>query len=375
LGILWKRKPGSLPEYVAVLLILSSIARDIYSKKSRFVLELIQNAEDCQFRRTKDVPTLSFDVSPEEIIFESNEDGFTENDVRQICRTGKSWKKQSRGYVGEKGIGFKSVFQVASKVYIQSNSFSFSFEYHGGITSEDKLGIITPIPGNDPVPLAKRPLTRMKIKPNNTPYEDLISYFDIIDISLLLFLSKIKAICITVHRPHGITTTTTFRKSEIVAAHQISLRKTSVTTTKDDKDAHKDEPPELLHYVFRALVAGLPGDAARPGVNDCEVVLAFPVDNDDVPVQPTAHDVFAFLPVSTVGLNVRSLFTPAAERLSIDEFDSFWSKQISFCKLAGRRLCSTRSGTKRFSGPLQIHFAAQYSIFVKGRNQNFVSAG
>jgi hypothetical protein len=287
------------------LLILSSIARDIYSRKSRFVLELIQNAEDCQFNRTEDVPTLSFDVSPNQIIFESNEDGFTENDVRQICRTGQSWKKQSRGYVGEKGIGFKSVFQIASKVDIQSNSFSFSFEYHGGISSEDKLGIITPIPGYDPVPLDERPLTRMTLTPNDTPYEKLISYFDI-NISLLLFLSKIKAICITIHRPHeGITTTTTFKKSEIVAAHQISLRKTSVTTTQEDEGATEEKLADSLHYVFRALVAGLPDDAARPGMNDCEVVLAFPVDNDDVPVQSTSHDVFAFLPVSTVGLNVR----------------------------------------------------------------------
>ncbi|KAM3070465.1 hypothetical protein ACMFMG_010288 [Clarireedia jacksonii] len=164
----------------------------------------------------------------------------------------------------------KSVFQVASKVYIQSNSFSFSFEYH------------------------------------------------------------IKAICITVHRPReGITATTAFRKSEIVAAHKISLRKTSVTTTQEDKDVNEDEPPELLHYVFRALVAGLPYDAARPGVNDCEVVLAFPVDNDDVPVQPTSHDVFAFLPVSTVSLNflIQADFILQASREEI-MFDSTWNRAI-----------------------------------------------
>ncbi len=63
-----------------------------------------------------------------------------ENDVRQICHTGKSRKKEKPGYVGEKGIGFKSVFQIASRVQIQSNAFSFSFDYSGGPSSDEKLG-------------------------------------------------------------------------------------------------------------------------------------------------------------------------------------------------------------------------------------------
>ena len=94
---------------------------------------------------------MSFEVNPRKIIIESNQDGFIERDVSGICQVGNSWKRGMPGYVGDKGIGFKSVFGVASRVDIQSNAFSFFLEYNGGDTTDDKLGIITPIVGNDPI--------------------------------------------------------------------------------------------------------------------------------------------------------------------------------------------------------------------------------
>ncbi|KAF4983170.1 hypothetical protein FDECE_17356, partial [Fusarium decemcellulare] len=71
-----------------------------------------------------------------------NEVGFTESDVRAICKIGKSTKighGRSAQYVGEKGIGFKSVFKVSSIVYISSRSFSFKFD------RSQAVGLIAPI--------------------------------------------------------------------------------------------------------------------------------------------------------------------------------------------------------------------------------------
>ena len=56
-----------------------------------------------------------------------NEVGFTKSNVRSITAIGESTKKkiQTGNVIGEKGIGFKSVFEVAEKVTIHSNGFDF----------------------------------------------------------------------------------------------------------------------------------------------------------------------------------------------------------------------------------------------------------
>jgi hypothetical protein len=50
-------------------------------------------------------------------------------------------KKQQGGYIGRKSIGFKSVFKIAYKVCIQSEPFSFYFEYRRG---DGGLAMTTP---------------------------------------------------------------------------------------------------------------------------------------------------------------------------------------------------------------------------------------
>jgi HSP90 family molecular chaperone len=67
-------------------------------------------------------PYIKFKIRQNTIVIEYNEDGFTPEDVKAICRIGESTKTQddSLYYIGKNGFGFKSVFLVASKVHIQS---------------------------------------------------------------------------------------------------------------------------------------------------------------------------------------------------------------------------------------------------------------
>jgi HSP90 family molecular chaperone len=44
----------------------------------------------------------------------NNESGFTESNIRALCDIGNSTKASTAGYIGQKGIGFKSVFRVAN---------------------------------------------------------------------------------------------------------------------------------------------------------------------------------------------------------------------------------------------------------------------
>lgn len=262
-------------------------------------MELIQNVEDSDFTHAAPTPYISFEVNPQTIVVESNQDGFNAADVTQICHTGNSWKRGRRGYVGEKGIGFKSVFKVASKVAIQSNAFSFYFQYNGGPTAAEKLGMVTPIVGDDPIVPDERPLTRMSLTTNNAAsYPAIVSDFQSIPETLLLFLTKLKEIRIRIRFPDtDRTSLSTFRIASdpdgtaLITRIQISNRENAQQT-------------QWRYHVVRAPIVSLPNDVARAGINDCEGVVAFPIDVNGSPRLHAGHDVYAFLPVRRVGFNV-----------------------------------------------------------------------
>ncbi|KAJ5655957.1 hypothetical protein N7507_007907 [Penicillium longicatenatum] len=120
------------------------VAKDLYDADARFIFELIQNADDNEYNTAnhrKQVKFLHFRLFHDRILVESNEDGFTEQDLRAICSIHQSTKRQAGGYVGHKGIGFKSVFKVAHKVHVQSGPFCFSLEHKEG---DSGLGMVTP---------------------------------------------------------------------------------------------------------------------------------------------------------------------------------------------------------------------------------------
>ena len=108
--------------------ILSVGTAGIYDNEMRFLFELIQNVDDCDY--SDDVlPTLTiqFDINHGEIILRYNEQGFTPFNVFSITEIAGMSKNVSSDKIeiGEKGIGFKSVFGIAEKVLIQSGFFSF----------------------------------------------------------------------------------------------------------------------------------------------------------------------------------------------------------------------------------------------------------
>ena len=100
----------------------------IYSDSLRFIFELIQNVDDCDYEKADDCYLdMRFDFNQDQIILTYNEKGFTPNDVFSITEIAGGSKNTSpdKNQIGEKGIGFKSVFGVAEKVWIKSGFFSF----------------------------------------------------------------------------------------------------------------------------------------------------------------------------------------------------------------------------------------------------------
>ena len=120
---------------------LQRLSQELYSKDTHFVLELIQNADDNHYpphlsvgtSSAGAVPTLKFILSPDCVVVLNNEAGFTEQNIRAICDIGKSTKDPHRsGYIGQKGIGFKSVFRVTDAPEIHSNNFHVKFDTKSG---------------------------------------------------------------------------------------------------------------------------------------------------------------------------------------------------------------------------------------------------
>ena len=104
------------------------ISENLYSEDSHFIYELIQNAQDNDYKEEK--KKLDFFVYPNAILIKNNEIGFNSEQIRSICDFAKSVKKGKKalGYIGEKGIGFKSVFAITDQPAIYSNGYRFFFK-------------------------------------------------------------------------------------------------------------------------------------------------------------------------------------------------------------------------------------------------------
>jgi hypothetical protein len=127
-----------------------------------------------------------------------NEDGFTEPNIRAICGVGNSSKRTTHGYIGEKGIGFKSVFMAAWKVHIQSGPYSFSFVHR---INDSGMGMVTPT-WEDSREELPHPLTRITLflheyeddDKRKLERESIRNQFRGLQAPLLLFLRKLRSI-------------------------------------------------------------------------------------------------------------------------------------------------------------------------------------
>jgi hypothetical protein len=116
---------------------ISHLSEGLYTKETHFILELIQNAEDNQYR-DNEKPDLAFILLREDpsgtqgtegaLLVVNNELGFRTDNVDALCAVGKTTKHKREGYIGEKGIGFKSVFVVSPRPHIFSGGYRFHFQ-------------------------------------------------------------------------------------------------------------------------------------------------------------------------------------------------------------------------------------------------------
>ena len=200
----------------------------------------------------------------------------------------------SDGYIGEKGIGFKSVFKVARKVHVQSGLFSFAFEYQHG-QDEDGLGMVTPINENHVnVPQEVRTRIIMLLLEDCDRAKLYREFTDLPD-TLLLFLKKLKMFEVKISLPGY---------PEVDNIYSLSSSENGVRIHKTL--ANLDSTVQY-YWITRQRVKNMPNDRARKNINEAEIILAFPLDVDETPVLEDQL-VFAFLPLRKAGYKVSQVF-------------------------------------------------------------------
>jgi len=256
----------------------SRLAKEIHTKNPHSIFELIQNAEDNEYGRGI-TPKIRFIIDLDRLIIQNNEKGFEEKNVCALCGIGRTTKTKALGYIGEKGIGFKSVFMIANKVHIYSNGFQFEFNYD----ESNPVSMIIPEWIDDIPNFVDPKQTNIVLHLKPEVKNELSSYIEEIHPSLLLFLRKLKVI-------------------EIEDKNRNRARRMELY--------EKDEAVEIVYgenkshwKVIRKSLRVQQGinEKRRKDVNETEIILAFPLNKNGSPDTSNEQYVFAFLPVRKYG--------------------------------------------------------------------------
>ncbi|KAH3395487.1 hypothetical protein KXV81_002967 [Aspergillus fumigatus] len=287
-----------------------TLAKNLYNSTARFVFELLQNVDDNSYNvarsRSAD-PFVSFCVDNRRIIVECNEDGFTHENLVAICNVGKSSKTGAQGYIGEKGIGFKSVFMVAWKVHIQSRDLSFSFRHNVG---DSGMGMISPI-WEESEEVLPRPLTRITLYLHETgsaadlatQRETTLQQFRELKAAFLLFMKNLRRIEVKLCGSLDKETSRTTFSMRCEDEGRVALKQEIV------QDGDLQECTQYYHTT-KLTASNIPRsenreytdvELATKAYSETNIILAFPLTRDSVPIIEK-HEVFAFLPIRNMGL-------------------------------------------------------------------------
>ena len=268
---------------------IQNLAGELYSRNPHFIFELIQNAEDNSYKNPS--PSLSFRLTRTDLtdtrgsegalIIENNETGFTYDDVDVICKAGESRKEKAQGYIGEKGIGFKSVFLVTTNPHIFSNGYHFCLPERD---EETGFGYIVPKwvappEGLDPTQThIILPLTKADFG-----YDKIEGMLLDIEPETFLFLSKLQEIRI---QTDSGTNLSILKNDAAMPEIEILVegKKQYQSFSKVDE------------FLICTKVFSKPADIhheKRKRIEMREISIAFPLDEDSA----SAGKIFAYLPV------------------------------------------------------------------------------
>ncbi|PVH86308.1 hypothetical protein DL98DRAFT_650337 [Cadophora sp. DSE1049] len=346
--------------------VLNIMSDQLYQTETHFILELIQNADDNTFDNDV-VPTLSFHVIASgnswQMLIVCNETGFQKENIEALCRIGDSTKKNkdsTTGYIGEKGIGFKSVFKVADIAQISSRGYSFRLD------RRPMLGMITPIletfpPANLIEALEGRTQedqTQILLELlSESEFRSICNELQNLKPQILIFLRKIRKLII--HTPNQ---EVQFEIRSVAEDQDFDGETATVTKTSLQENRRAEEK----YVVVRRIHRRLPEDERRKNVKATEVVLAFPVDK----WRPLVHaqDTYAFLPIDDYGFNylIQADFLLVANRESVESTKWNDSIRVGLCR-AFVRTAVPRFNRLHDQSPNSQNLRYTWPLFLKDR--------
>ncbi|KAK1591395.1 hypothetical protein Q3G72_006995 [Acer saccharum] len=320
---------------------LHCLSQELYSQDSHFLLELVQNADDNMYPENAE-PTLTFILQESGITVLNNELGFSAQNIRALCDVGNSTKKGSgAGYIGQKGIGFKSVFRVTDAPEIHSNGFHVKFDI-----SEGQIGFVLPTvvsPCNITMlsRLASKDLILLDNSCWNTcirlPFRSKLSEGIIINNIIAMFSDIHPSLLLFLHRLRCIVFRNMLNDSLIVMRKEMAGNGIIKVSCGEEK---------MTWFVASKK---LQADVMRSDVQTTEIAIAFTLQEANGNNRPLLNQqpVFAFLPLRTYGLKfiLQGDFVLPSSREEVDgnspwnqwllsEFPGlFVSAEKSFCDL------------------------------------------
>lgn len=308
------RVPSENPLMAMLRRALNQLATGIFEHSHHYVFELTQNADDNNYpdHAERFLKFVLFEDDPTHtpgshgcLCVLNDETGFEKKHVESLCDIGNSTKQGNReGYIGEKGIGFKSVFLISDRPHVISNGYSFHFCRDD---CDAKLGYIVPH-WDDKIPTAAE----------TSPTAILLPLRSASGVDVARQLADIEPECILFLRR--------LRRIELVSA-ATGLNRTVRCSGTDgffDLDADGTRASYFVHQQKHSCEHIQ--DERRQGVTSTSVTVALPL------TAPEATDgrVFAFLPTEArTGfpflINADFLLPASRERI----FDTpEWNKQL-----------------------------------------------
>ncbi|KAL6495801.1 hypothetical protein OROGR_030364 [Orobanche gracilis] len=334
---------------------VKNLSAELYAKDVHFLMEIIQNAEDNEYEEGI-APSLQFVITSKDItgtgaastlLIFNNEKGFSPKNIESICSIGRSTKKNNRkrGYIGEKGIGFKSVFLITAQPYIYSNGYQIRF--NESPCPECNVGYIVPewveenptlseikhMYGSNsslPATIMLLPLKPDKVKPVKQQLSS-------VHPELLLFLSKIKRLSVREDTADSSCSTVTAisieSETNFVTRKNIDAESFLLHLSADDgRDGNLDR--ECSYHMWRQRFPVRPENKVerRKEIEEYMITLAFP-NGERLRGGSTSPGIYAFLPtemVTNFPFIIQADFLLGSSREAI-LMDCNWNRGILNC--------------------------------------------
>lgn len=277
-----------------------------FPRYGSFLMEFIQNADDALSN------SLKIELSQAAIRIFNDGQLFQEENVKSICKVGRSSKKPEDN-IGYLGVGFKSVFLISDRPEIYSGEFRFKFDKNAW---HEQLNIpwqIIPLWIDSPTPPFNASSKYQTIF--NIPLKEAISIDRLkVEITpenlnnrILLFLRNIKEIEIM-----DISNSLCRKIQKIKMSESSGFETYTILEYENDNLKNQD------YWVIFSSVSEVPTkvkvdfitkDWERDGIEKREVLIALRLNEDNTLVvekKGTAHiGVFSFLPLKEIpsGLN------------------------------------------------------------------------